>query len=244
MGLLRRKDGFDRSRVLEAAALATSRRQRRRAIRLYRWVLAMEPRNADLHGKLAPLLAETGQHFEAWTCYRAIAKACLRNGLVDKALSVYREAALYLPREVGAWQALASLLRRRGQEREAVEVLIAGSRHLSRRWERPQAILLLRRVRELDPWNHRAVLELAALLAGSEQKEEARILLDGLAAGSQGIRLREVRAAQFRLEPGPRTLWRWLRSGQDREEPSARPATPRQGSQVVPLRPTQARGLR
>ena len=238
MGLFQRKAEFDRPRILEAAARASSKRQRRRAIRLYRWVLAMEPRNAELHAKLAPLLAETGQHFQAWTSYRAVAKACLRNGLNEKALSVYREAALYLPREAGVWQAVAALLRRRGQEREAAETLIEGSRHLRRRWDRPQAIHLLRRVREIDPWNFPAVMELAGLLAGSEQIEEARILLHGLAAGAEGERRRRVRAAQLRIDPGLRTAWSWLRCRLGHE---TSPSKPPAGSQVVPLRRRAAR---
>jgi tetratricopeptide (TPR) repeat protein len=227
------KTEFDRTRVLEEAARARSKRQRSKAIRLYRWALAMEPRNAELHAKLAPLLAETGHHFEAWVSFRAVAKACLRNGLADKALAVYKEAALYLPREHQVWPAIAALQRRRGNEREAVESLIEGSRHLRTRFERPQAIHLLRRAREIEPWHFVAVLELARLLAGSEQRDEARILLHGLAAGADGERLKRVRRAQLRLDPGLRACWRWLRSLNGRNE-SVPPIA--ENPRVVPIR--------
>ena len=60
MGLLRRGREFDRSELLEAAARARTRGRPRRAIALYRRVLAREPRSMDLHARLAPLLAETG----------------------------------------------------------------------------------------------------------------------------------------------------------------------------------------
>jgi tetratricopeptide (TPR) repeat protein len=234
MGMLGGKREFDRSRVLEDAARARSQRRRSRAIRLYRWALAMEPRNAELHAKLAPLLAETGQSFEAWASFRAVAKACLRNGLADQALAVYKEAALYLPREYQVWPAIAALQRRRGRTREAVETLIEGSRHLRSRFERPQAIHLLRRARELDPWNFVAVIELARLLAGSEQRDEARILLHGLAAGASPGQMQRIRAAQLRLDPGPGSAWRWLRSIWDPGEPE--PPEPQARSRVVPIR--------
>lgn len=228
------KTEYDRTRVLEEAARARSRRRRGRAIRLYRWALAMEPRNAELHAKLAPLLAETGHHFEAWVSFRAVAKACLRNGLTDKSLAVYKEAALYLPREYQVWPAIAALQRRRGNDREAVETLIEGSRHLRSRFERPQAIHLLRRAREIEPWHFVAVLELSRLLAGSEQRDEARILLDGLAAGADGEQRKRVRAAQLRLDPGLATAWRWLRSLSGK--PEASEPTREGAAQVVPIR--------
>jgi tetratricopeptide (TPR) repeat protein len=228
-----KKADFDRSRVLEEAARARSRGRRSRAIRLYRWALAMEPRNAELHAKLAPLLAETGHHFESWVSFRAVAKACLRNGLADKALAVYKEAALYLPREYQVWPAIAALQRRRGNEREAVESLIEGSRHLRTRFERPQAIHLLRRAREIEPWHFVAVLELARLLARAEQRDEARILLHGLAAGADAAQLKRVRAAQLRLAPGLRTGWRWLRSMSGRNESLPQVS---ESSTVVPIR--------
>lgn len=232
MALLRRSRDFDRAQVLEAAGRARARRRRKRAIALYREVLAREPRNVELHARLAPLLAETGQSFEAWTAFRIAAKAYQRTGQPDRAFALYREAALYLPREYQVWQAIAHLLHQRGQGDEAVEALLEGSRHLQARWARPHAIYLLRRAREIEPWRFEVVLELAELLAGSEQGYEAGLLLDGLAARSRGERLCRVRAAQLRTDPRPRTLWRWLRT-RLWNEPVPSPAPRRSG--VVPL---------
>ena len=65
MGVLRKKRIYDRLRVMEAAERARVRNKRRKAIALYRWVLAVEPNNVDLHAKIAPLLAQTGQNFDA-----------------------------------------------------------------------------------------------------------------------------------------------------------------------------------
>lgn len=190
-------------------------------------MLAREPRNADLHARLAPLLAETGQGFDAWTSFRSAARACQRSGQPDRALALYREAALYLPRECQVWQAIAQLQHQRGESAAAVETLLEGSRHLRARWSRPQAIYLLRCAREIEPWRFEVVVELAQLLAVSEQRDEARLLLDGLA--SHGTRLQRVRAAQLRIDPGPRTFWRWLRSALKAPppRPAARPAVVR-----------------
>ena len=148
MPLFTRKQTYDRQRLLEAAGRARARNKRRKAISLYRWILAVERNNADLHAKLAPLLAETGQEFDAWNSFRSAAQAALREGRDDKALAVYREASQHLPREIQVWTALARLLGKRGEEQEAAETLLEGSRQLRTPYLRPQAIHLLRRARQ------------------------------------------------------------------------------------------------
>jgi tetratricopeptide (TPR) repeat protein len=225
----------DRQAILEAAARERARNRRRRAIALYRSLLAVERNNAELHAKLAPLLAETGQGFDAWQSYRAVAHAALRDGREDRALGVYREATQLLPREIEAWQGLARILCKRGEEAEAVEVLVEGSRKFRSPFLRPQAIHLLRRARSIDPWNGVVVLELAEHLGRADQREEARLLLAELAARSQGAALRRVRLALLRIDPGLETLWSWLSAWRP---PAGTPAEEalRPPSEVVPLR--------
>jgi tetratricopeptide (TPR) repeat protein len=231
---MRTHRGYDRSRILDAAARAEARRRRGKAIGLYRWVLAMEPHNGEIHHRVAPLLARTGQPFDAWLSFKAAARAFLHQGQPDKALAVYREAALLVPREAQVWQMIARLQARRGRKRDAVATLIEGSRHFRGRRLRPVAVQLLRRAREIDAWNYEAVLELAKLLASSGQLEEARILLDGLTGRHGGERLRRVRGAQLRLTPGPRQLVLWVRALLGRSPEPVR--TPTAASSVVPLR--------
>jgi tetratricopeptide (TPR) repeat protein len=211
---------YDREQLLEAAARARARNRRRKAIALYRHVLAVERGNTDLHARLAPLLAETGQPFDAWQSFRTTAQAALREGRDDKALAIYREASQHLPREIQVWQALARQLSKGGDDAEAIEALIEGSRQFRTPYLRPQAIHLLRRARTIDPWHFETVLELAGLLGRCDQREEARLLLDGLAERAAGRRLERVRRAQLRLDPGLRTVWQLLR-GRRRERSEA-----------------------
>ena len=56
---------YDRARVLKKASAARKRGKRKKAIELYRQVLADEPENVDLLRKLAPLFAESRQEEEA-----------------------------------------------------------------------------------------------------------------------------------------------------------------------------------
>lgn len=242
MGLFPNRDEYDRTRILDAAARARAAKKRDRAIELYRRVQSFEPQNPEIHGKLAPLLAGTGQHFDAWISYRTVARGHLRAGQTDKALAVYREAALYLPQEVQAWQAIGRLLAKNGNTADAIETLLEGSRQFRTRWLRPQAIFLLRRARDLDLWNPEVILDLARLLAIQQQEREARLLLDGLVERSGGERLQRVRAAQFRLRPTPSAAWRWLESLL-RPTPERASAPPTQTpAGVVPIHRHSARG--
>src|SRR5262245_2093634 len=201
---------YDRSRLLEEAARAAAGRRIARAIALYRWVLAIEPQNADVHLKLAPLLARRGQRFDAWQSFQSAARASLRHGQPDRALAIYRQAATALPREVQAWSAVARLQHRTGKPREAVETLLEGSARFRRRRLQPRAIHLLRLAREIEPWHVDSVCELARLLARTEQREEARVLLRSLAHRCGRARLRRVLATQLRVAPSFRVFFRWL----------------------------------
>ena len=60
-----RKTHYDRRTILDAARKASARGRARAAIRRYREVLAVEPDNADLHAKLAPLLVRVGDSIRA-----------------------------------------------------------------------------------------------------------------------------------------------------------------------------------
>jgi tetratricopeptide (TPR) repeat protein len=217
MGWFDRTRPYDRTRILDEAAQARARKKRRKAVALYRQVLAVERNNAELHARIAPLLAEIGQHFDAWVSFRIAARACLRKGRGDKALAVYREAAGHLPREIQVWQAIARLQVKRNKRREAVEALLKGVCQFRSRGYRPEAIHLLRHADEIEPWNFEVVSELARLLAKSDQPEEARRLLEGLETRMDGERLRRVYAAQFRLDGDLRYAWLWLRAAVRRE---------------------------
>jgi tetratricopeptide (TPR) repeat protein len=209
---------FDREVILEHASRARSRRQWRRAIALYRRVIAVEPNSVEIHERLAPLLAATRQYFDAWNSYRAVAHAALREGREDRAIAVFREAAHALPQEIQAWQGLARLLVRQSEPDAAIEALLEGSRQFRSHWLRPQAIHLLRRARAIDPWHFETVLELALHLGRADQQPEASMLLEGLAERCQERQLRRVRVAALSVAPGARSLMRWLTSWRGRGE--------------------------
>jgi tetratricopeptide (TPR) repeat protein len=213
MGLFSRDKGYDRTRLLDQAAKARKRGRLKAAVEAYQRVLAVEPRNADIHRKVAPLLARRRQHDAAWHSYRTAAEELVRNGFDEQAIGVYREAAGLLPRRKEIWGALAELELRRGRKIDAVAALLEGRRHLRRRRDRADAIALLVAVRKIDPHHARAGVDLAGLLARTGSRARALRLLDELAARARGRDLRRVRGQQLWLAPGFGSAWRWVRAG-------------------------------
>ena len=210
--LFGRRRQYDRERLLTDAARAQRKGRSRKAVALYQEVLRKEPGNVKVHQRLAPLLARTRQPDTAWASYRRVAEPLVEQGFVEHAIGIYREAAQNLPRESAVWLAIAALEVKRGRRADAVAALCAGRGHLRSRAERPQAIRLLTRAHEVDPAALEPGLELAGLLAKSGERAGAVALLETLARGRSGRALRRVRVRQLNLSPGPRALWRWLRS--------------------------------
>ena len=114
---LKSRATYDRRTILDSAARARDGRRVRRAIRLYRRVLAVEPSNVELHAKLAPLLAASGAQFDAWRSFRFCARAAILEKKPERAAATYREAGRCLPRQIAAWEGLAEVEMRRGGEK-------------------------------------------------------------------------------------------------------------------------------
>jgi len=210
--MLGRRRAYDRARCLAEAARAQRKGQLRKAERAYREILAVEPGDADVHRRLAPVLARLGRQEAAWASYRCAADALLERGFEERAIGVYREASGRIPREPGVWLALADRLVACSRRPDALQALASGRHELRGRRQRRNAIRLLERARELAPGDFDVGFDLARLLARVGERARALIVLDELAEWAEGSPLRRVRACQLNLAPGLGSSWRWLRS--------------------------------
>lgn len=212
MGLFRDKTHYDRTGSMDAASKAQGKGNRKKAIGEYRKVLAHEPENFAVHGKIAILLAESKQLGEAWDSFVAAAEGFKKKGFDEKALALYQQATRYLPREVELWETISAMHVSKGRPADGIKVLLDGRRVFSKKKLRPMAVRLLEKVRKIDPWHFEATIDLARLRAKDGNRNGARQLLEGLASREKKKKkLRRVRAALFRLSPTPVAAWRWLR---------------------------------
>jgi tetratricopeptide (TPR) repeat protein len=208
----RRQKSYDRFALLAAAEKARAKGKVRKAIAEYRKVLEVDPSDYETHGKLAPLLAERRQLAGAWKSFVAAGEGYTRDMHEDKALSIYMQAARYLPYQLEVWKSIARLQVGRGRPPDAVKALLDGSRHFRRRNHRPEAIRLLRLACEIEPWHFEATYALARLLAKVGERREAWQLLEGLAERMKGRNRRRACATLFRMSPSVVGAWRWVRA--------------------------------
>lgn len=189
----------DRTRLLDDANRARARGRHRRAIALLRRVLELDPADHDVAIRLAELLAVEGQRFEAWSLYRSAGKTMLRERRHEQSLVIFREATRCLPFEFEAWRITAELLRKLGRDEDAQLTLREARRQYRSRFDRAQAIEILRLIRQIDPWDHEIVLDLSRLYAQTDQGARALRILESLAVRSEGARLRAIRFAQWQI---------------------------------------------
>jgi tetratricopeptide (TPR) repeat protein len=210
MALFKRKPPT-RAELLGQAARALGKGRRRKALALYLQALELTPDDLELHGRIAPLLAAAGRREEAWESYCRAAEHHREEGFVERAISVYRQAAEKLPRTVEVWERIAELQVERNHPGEARRTLLEGCGHF--RWGRwRQRLRLTRRLHALDPASVDATCRLARLLVRDGQKREALDLLAGLEPSLGKPELKRVRAQAVRLSPTPASGWRWLRA--------------------------------
>lgn len=219
MALFSRRIAYDRKRILDEADRLRGGWRWRRALELYRQILAAEPHDAEIHFRAAPLLARSGRPFEAWQSFRTAA-ARLKDDRAGR-LALHRKAVAALPKSFEACRALARAELRDRQPDRACQTLLEGSRRLRRRRSRGEAIVLLRDAREIDAWRPEIVLSLCRLLARDGQPAEALFLLDQLDERVADADRLRARALVWRIEPSLRHSWRWLRARRE-----AKPAVP------------------
>ena len=201
---------YDRTRLLDQAVQATRRRRRKRAIGFYREILAVDPNDAHVHRKVAPLLGHTKQLEDAWVSYQRAAGQLTRQGFVDQAIGVYREASAFLAKEHRLWLAIGDLEVERKRPVDAVNALVEGARHLRSRRTQQEALTLLQRARKIQPHAFEPTYELANLLVRAGARDRAVKLLRGLAPRVRGRQLRRLRRRLFTLSPTPANAWRWF----------------------------------
>ena len=185
MAFLRRSKPYDRTRLLAEAARARTKGKTKKAVALLETVLEHEPSNAELHRRIAPMLAGVKRMSDAWTSYRIAVASLVRAGFVDQAVGVLREAAGSLGRERAVWEQLADAEQQRGRPIDAHEALLEGRQRFRARRDRPEAIKLLLRARKLAPSHFEANFDLAG---------PARALRRARARGADPRRARRARA--------------------------------------------------
>lgn len=211
MKFFKRKEPTRRE-LLSKAAKARGKGRRKKAILIYQKLLASDPNDFEVHVKIAPLLMKNRQTAEAAKSFKIAAQGYYEKKLVDKTISVYRQAARCMPAEVGLWERIAKLNLERNRKADAIKTLIEGSRKFRKKALKPQRIRLLRKAFEIEPWHFQVSYDLAKLLAKNSERKEARDILAELCRRVHHGKLRKARRALFFISPNLPNALGWLRA--------------------------------
>jgi tetratricopeptide (TPR) repeat protein len=213
MAIFSRKIPYDRKRLLKAAEAAAKKRHFRRAVRLYRQILAAERRNPEIHMRIAPMLARIGRRFDAWESFQIAAAAPEIADDPQRSAALFAKAAVALPKNVEVWRALSRARLRCQEPDAAIAALRKGRRNFRRKRVVYEAIVLLRDALDLSPMRADLVLDLSRQLLRSGQASEALFLLEALDEKAHGETQVAVRRLIWRIDPTFGNTWRWLRAG-------------------------------
>ena len=220
MPLFSRRIPYDRKRILDRAIQLESGWRWRKALALYRQVLAAEPHDPDLHARIAPLLAKSRRHYEARESFRAAMAGFRRAEDEQRLEATLKAASRALPRDPDIARQRARFERSLGRQDQAMRHLVRVSDRIARR--RGEAIILLRDANEIESRHPEVLLRLSRLLFRDGQPAEALFWLDQLEGRVGGERLIRARRLRFRIDPTFGNLWAWLRSGREEAVPRGR----------------------
>lgn len=202
----------DRRDVLARAQKAQGKNNRKKAIALFREALQLDDDDPETHLRLAHLLAKSKEPGPAYASYRAAADGFVARGFIDKAIAAYKSATEAAPDFEEAWERLSELNLERERPAEAITALETGRRRYKRAYDRPRAIRLLYRLRQLQPERISVAADLVKTLKQERRKDEAKaIVMELIQTRPPGRGRRKVRWLQLSLGFSPRVLWWWIR---------------------------------
>ena len=207
-----KKDDFQRNAVLREANDARGKGKRKRAVELYRQILAHDPEDFEVHGKLAQLLAEGGEIDEARKSFHAGAEGYHKKGFTDRAIALLHQAVQAVPTDVDGWLRISDLQIIRLKKADAANTLANGRKIFRKRKHLAAAAQILQAHMQLEPTRMEIVIDLAQVEKKRGNKPRSIELLESTMPGVNAFDRKKLRKALFFVAPSPRTLWRWFKN--------------------------------
>ncbi|RME37933.1 MAG: hypothetical protein D6794_06170, partial [Deltaproteobacteria bacterium] len=164
----------NKSKLLASAQKNLQKGQVAKAIKDYRKIVELDPKDIRNRQKLAELLSRNRQVDEALEEYEAVAKYYAENGFYLKAIAVYKQMQRLDPAQVRIYHRLAELNEKQGLTGNA----LAEYRSLISYYEQhdmvSEVISVLQKMKELDPENLNVLVKTAEAYARSGMQDKAR----------------------------------------------------------------------
>lgn len=201
---------FDRREIAARASEARGKGKRKRAVELYREILEHDPDDHEVHGKVAQLLAESGDLAAAAASFRAGAEGYHRKGFTDRAIALLKQGVTHVPTDADSWIRISEMYVVREKKKDAQKTLADARVMFKRRADLPGAARILDAHLLLEPTAIDVAIDRARIARRLGQRSFGQLLLMDRLATVDAADRKKLRRALFFLRPTPAALVRWL----------------------------------
>lgn len=207
---------YDRSEILRRAETYRSQRRIRKAIREYETILSVDPRDTDVHIKVAPLYLRTGRKDQAKASLRQVIARYEKQGFVEKAIATLRLLLTVDRRDPATHLHLADLYLGKGHAGDAMKILHAARKTFRRKPFLKAALAVEEKILGFVPDDAPAQFSRVRLLWKAGRRGEALERLGRMETEWARRRnkhyWRKTRRLRFRLDPSLSTGWGYFLS--------------------------------
>ncbi|MCC6641215.1 MAG: tetratricopeptide repeat protein [Deltaproteobacteria bacterium] len=171
----------NKRKILEAAQKYLQKGVLDRALKEYRTLLEVDPRDCSARLKLGDIHLRLGEKGEAVNAYLRVAQQFMKEGFDAKAVALFKQIAKLAPEQTEVFVPLAELYQRLGLVAEAMSALQVATEGFQKAGRKREALDLLRKAAALDPSNTTSRLKIAELLRQQDMTAEALAEYDEVA---------------------------------------------------------------
>ena len=202
---------FDKRKAIQKAMTLVQQGQPEKAIAEYRLILDVDPSDTSLCNTLGDLYLQVGATSEATACYLKLVDVLKAEGLIFRAIAVYKKILKLNPDNLSAVRACADLYATEGLRAEAKHLYLMEAERSLKLGLDKQALEAYERLVGVDPGDTAGAAKLASLLAREGRRSEAADLLGRLAqecrAGGRLENARTLYRQMVEIVPGAFTGW-------------------------------------
>lgn len=195
----------NKRKILESAQKYLQKGALDRALKEYRTLLELDPRDSSARLKLGDILLRLGDKNEAVAAYLKVAHQFMKEGFDPKAVALFKQIARLAPEQTDIFVPLAELYQRLGLVAEAMSALQTATEAFQKAGRKREALDLLRKAAALDPSNTTSRLKIADLLRQQGMMAEALAEYDEVATelerAGEGEALATIYERVLEIEP-------------------------------------------
>lgn len=209
-------DEWNRQEIYRRAEQFRAERKYRKAIKEYAKIIAVDPDDHQVHGRLAEIFKLNGENANAVPHLEKVAEGHYKDGRIDRVIAVRKQLVEFDPKTLNRYYDLGDLLVEKGWVADAIDAYKGAIKVFTGKRFRDHRLHLYTSILKLKETDNGSRLELAKLYVQLGNRNTAKtLLLDGLAMMEpKSLRKwrRTYRWQLFKIEPSLKNLFKTFKS--------------------------------